>query len=54
MLFYGRFLSTNNVTKARPTMITTNRPAIAGTKYRSATAVGLAVGTGEHVGWLVA
>ena len=35
--FYGRFLSNNTATSARTMMIKTNSPAIAGTKYISAT-----------------
>ncbi len=35
-------------------MITTNRPAIAGTKYVSATDVGIAVGAAVHAGVEVA
>jgi hypothetical protein len=47
---YGRFLSINKASTARPTMITTNRPAIAGTKYMSATDVGVAVGAAVAAG----
>jgi len=43
-VFYGRFLSIESTTTARTAMIRTNRPAIAGTKYRLATDVGVAVG----------
>ena len=42
---YGRFLSINSASTASPIMSTTNRPAIAGTKYVSAIEVGEAVGT---------
>ena len=45
--FYGRFLSINRASTIKPTMIRTNRPAIAGTKYMSATDVGVAVGDAE-------
>jgi hypothetical protein len=45
--FYGRFLSINRASTIKPTMIRTARPAIAGTKYMSATDVG--VGVGETV-----
>ena len=41
---YGRFLSINKANTMPITMIRTNRPAIAGTKYKSATDVGVAVG----------
>jgi hypothetical protein len=41
---YGRFLSINKASTAPIMMITTNRPAIAGTKYMSATDVGVGVG----------
>jgi hypothetical protein len=44
---YGRFLSINSASTIATTMIRTNSPAIAGTKYMSATDVGVAVGTGE-------
>jgi hypothetical protein len=40
IIFYGRFLSTNTAIIARPTMISTNSPAIAGTKYKSAAEAG--------------
>ena len=46
-IFYG-FLVTTNRTAAIPTMIATNKPAIAGRKYRSAID-GAGVGTGEGV-----
>jgi len=43
--FYARFLSNNSASNAPTTMIATNKPAIAGTKYRSAAdEVGVAVG----------
>jgi hypothetical protein len=42
--FYGRFLSISSITTARTTMIRTNKPAIAGTKYMSATDAGVGVG----------
>jgi divalent metal cation (Fe/Co/Zn/Cd) transporter len=48
--FYGRFLSINKARTARPTMITTNSPAIAGTKYMSATDVGVGVGVAVAAG----
>ena len=35
-VFYGRFLSNKIASKAPTTMIATNKPAIAGTKYMSA------------------
>jgi hypothetical protein len=44
---YGRFLSISlsiSITTAPTTMIATNRPAIAGTKYMSATDCGVGVG----------
>ena len=44
MWVYGRFLSINKASTAPTTMIATNRPAIAGTKYMSATDVGVGVG----------
>jgi hypothetical protein len=42
--FYGRFLSINRASTTATTMIRTNKPAIAGTKYVLATDVGVAVG----------
>ena len=45
--FYGRFLSINRANTIATMAIRTNRPAIAGTKYMSATDVG--VGVGETV-----
>jgi hypothetical protein len=42
--FYGRFLSISSITTARTMMIRTIMPAIAGTKYMSATDVGVGVG----------
>ena len=42
--FYGRFLSINRASTIATMAIRTNRPAIAGTKYMSATDVGVAVG----------
>ena len=42
--FYGRFLSIKRASTIKPTMIRTARPAIAGTKYMSATDVGVGVG----------
>ena len=46
--FYGRFLSNTNTTRARTMMISTNNPAMAGTKYVSATEVA-AVAVGADV-----
>ena len=46
---YGFFLSINRAKTIATTMIKTNRPAIAGTKYMSATDVGVAVGVGVTV-----
>ena len=44
---YGRFLSNSIVIKAPTTMIATNKPVIAGTKYWSATdCTGIGVGVG--------
>ena len=37
LLYYGRFLISRIAIKAPTTMIATNKPVIAGTKYRSAT-----------------
>ena len=48
--FYGRFLSINRASTIKPTMIRTARPAIAGTKYMSATDVGVGVGETVVVG----
>ena len=48
--FYGRFLSINRAKTINPTMIRTARPAIAGTKYMSATDVGVGVGAAAVVG----
>ena len=45
--FYGRFLSINRANTMATMTIRTNRPAIAGTKYMSATDVGVAVGDAE-------
>ena len=42
--FYGRFLSINRASTIATMAIRTNRPAIAGTKYMSATDVGVGVG----------
>jgi hypothetical protein len=42
--FYGRFLSINRASTIATMTIRTNRPAIAGTKYMSATDVGVGVG----------
>ena len=42
--FYGRFLSINRASTIATTMIRTNIPAIAGTKYVSAIDVEVAVG----------
>jgi hypothetical protein len=42
--FYGLFLSINRASTIATMAIRTNRPAIAGTKYMSATDVGVAVG----------
>ncbi len=50
MFGYGRFLSTNKARTIKPTMIKMNRPAIAGTKYKSATDVGVAVGAAVAAG----
>ena len=44
--FYGFFLSINSASTIATTMIRTNSPAIAGTKYMLATDVGVAVGAG--------
>jgi hypothetical protein len=47
--FYGRFLSSKSAIVAPTTMIATNKPAIAGIKYWSATdccAIGDGVGVG--------
>ena len=44
---YGRFLSIKSTTTTRTMMIRTIMPAMAGTKYMSATDVG--VGVGETV-----
>ena len=41
---YARFLSINRASTIATTMIKTNKPAIAGTKYMSATDVGVDVG----------
>jgi len=46
---YGRFLSISRASTIATTMMRTNRPAIAGTKYMSATDVGVAVGAGVPV-----
>jgi len=43
-IFYARFLSINRASTIATTMMRMNRPAIAGTKYMSATDVGVAVG----------
>ena len=48
--FYGRFLSINRASTIATTMIKTNRPAIAGTKYMLATDVGVAVGAAVAAG----
>jgi len=45
-IFYARFLSINRASTIATMMMRTNRPAIAGTKYMSATDVGVAVGAG--------
>ena len=45
-IFYARFLSINRASTIDTTMMRMNRPAIAGTKYMSATDVGVAVGAG--------
>jgi hypothetical protein len=42
--FYGRFLSINKASTTKPMIIATIMPAIAGTKYMSATDVGVGVG----------
>jgi hypothetical protein len=42
--FYGRFLSDKIASKAKPMIITTIMAMTAGTKYRLATDVGVAVG----------
>jgi hypothetical protein len=42
--FYGRFLSINRANTTKPMIIATITPAIAGTKYMSATDVGVGVG----------
>ena len=42
-VFYGRFLSINRANTMPIMMIATNRPAIAGTKYVSATDIGVEV-----------
>jgi hypothetical protein len=47
---YGRFLSINRASTIATTMMRTNRPAIAGTKYMSATDVGVVVGAGVAPG----
>jgi hypothetical protein len=47
-IFYGRFLSNKIARSAPTTMIATNKPAIAGTKYMSATDCG-AFGVGVAV-----
>ena len=52
--FYGRFLSINKASTTATTMITTNKPAIAGTKYMLATDVGVAVGAAVAPGAAVA
>ena len=46
---YGFFLSINRANTISPTMIRTNSAAIAGTKYMSATDVGVAVGAAVTV-----
>jgi hypothetical protein len=43
---YGRFLSINKASTMATTMIKTNKPAIAGTKYMSATDTGCVDGVG--------
>ena len=48
--FYGRFLSINKASTIATTMIRTNSPAIAGTKYMSATDVGVGVGAAVAAG----
>ena len=52
-LVYGRFLSNSTANKTRTMMINTNSPAIAGTKYMSATDVGVAVGAAVDAGELI-
>ena len=51
-VFYGLFLSINKDTRTRPTTMTTNKPAIAGTKYVLATEAGVAVGAAVDDGAL--
>ena len=46
--FYGRFLRTKMINRPTTTMAT-NRPAIAGTKYRSAMDCAACVGAGVAV-----
>ena len=47
LVFYTRFLSNNSASRAPTTMIATNKPAVAGTKYRSAAdSAGAWVGAG--------
>ena len=48
VLFYGRFLIIINTCIANPMMIRTNKPTIAGTKYKSAAdCAGTSVGVGD-------
>ena len=47
---YGFFLSINSASTIATMMMRTNRPAIAGTKYMSATDVGVDVGAVVAVG----
>jgi len=54
-VFYARFLSNNSVSRATTTMITTNKPTIAGTMYRSAANyAGASVGAGVSAAWSTA
>ena len=48
--FYGRFLSDKIASKAKPMIITTIMAMTAGTKYRLATDVGVAVGAAVVAG----
>ena len=47
---YGRFLSNRIASRAMTTMTRTNKPATAGTKYRSAADVLFGVAVGASVG----